>query len=57
MQMIIIRNIGIDRDAAANVPGLATFEVKPWDMREFSIADPHGNLLRSGRASQEIAEG
>jgi catechol 2,3-dioxygenase-like lactoylglutathione lyase family enzyme len=34
--------------AARNVPGLSFFEVKPWNMREFSIHDPHGNLLRFG---------
>lgn len=46
-----------DEYAAANVPGLATFEVKPWDMQEFTIVDPHGNLLRFGCAPQEIDEG
>lgn len=34
--------------AARGVPGLSTFEVKPWDMKEFSVIDPHGNLLRFG---------
>lgn len=40
--------------AARGVPGLSAFEVKPWDMKEFAIIDPHGNLLRFGCAPQEI---
>jgi catechol 2,3-dioxygenase-like lactoylglutathione lyase family enzyme len=40
--------------AARGVPGLSAFEIKPWDMKEFSIHDPHGNLLRFGCAPQEI---
>ena len=31
-----------------NVPGLSPFEVRPWNMKEFYIHDPHGNLLRFG---------
>lgn len=30
------------------VPGLSPFEVRPWNMKEFYIHDPHGNLLRFG---------
>ena len=37
------------------VMGLSTFEVRPWNMKEFTIHDPHGNLLRFGAAPQEIA--
>ena len=40
--------------AARGVPGLSAFEVKPWDMREFHLVDPHGNLLRFGCAPQEF---
>ena len=32
------------------VPKLSAFEVRPWDMKEFYIHDPHGNLLRFGCA-------
>lgn len=31
------------------VPQLTALEVRPWNMEEFSIHDPHGNLLRFGR--------
>lgn len=30
------------------VPGLSSFEVRPWNMKEFYIHDPHGNLLKFG---------
>jgi hypothetical protein len=30
------------------VPRLSPFEVRPWNMKEFYIHDPHGNLLRFG---------
>ncbi len=30
------------------VPGLSALEVRPWNMLEFHIVDPHGNLLRFG---------
>ncbi len=39
-----------------HVPGLTAFEVKPWNMKEFAVTDPHGNLLRFGCAPQEIAD-
>ena len=42
-----------DEFAKRGVPGLSAFEVKPWNMREFAILDPHGNLLRFGCAPQE----
>ncbi|WP_417690050.1 bleomycin resistance protein [Roseibium sp.] len=31
------------------VPGLSDYEVRPWDMKEFYIHDPHGNLLTFAR--------
>lgn len=37
------------------VPRLSGFEVRPWNMKEFYIHDPHGNLLRFGCAPKEIA--
>ncbi|UYN94535.1 MAG: VOC family protein [Enhydrobacter sp.] len=30
------------------VPGLSPFLVRPWNMKEFYIHDPHGNLLKFG---------
>jgi hypothetical protein len=30
------------------VSRLSPFEVRPWNMKEFYIHDPHGNLLRFG---------
>jgi catechol 2,3-dioxygenase-like lactoylglutathione lyase family enzyme len=41
---------------ARGVKKLSTFEVRPWNMKEFHIIDPHGNLLRFGCAPQEIEE-
>lgn len=41
---------------ARGVEGLSDFAVRPWDMKEFYIHDPHGNLLRFGCAPQEIEE-
>ncbi len=40
---------------AAGIPRLSPFEVRPWNMREFYLHDPHGNLLRFGMAPQEQA--
>jgi hypothetical protein len=40
--------------SARTVPGLSAFKVMPWDMKEFIIHDPHGNLLRFGAALQEV---
>lgn len=42
--------------SARGVPGLSAFELKPWDMREFAILDPHGNLLRFGCSPQACPE-
>ena len=36
------------------VPQLSSFEVRPWNMKEFYIFDPHGNLLRFGCAPEEV---
>ena len=36
------------------VPRLSSFELRPWNMKEFYIHDPHGNLLRFGCAPEEI---
>jgi hypothetical protein len=35
------------------VPRLSDFAVRPWNMKEFYIHDPHGNLLRFGAAPEE----
>lgn len=35
--------------SAADVPGLSEFTVRPWNMKEFYIHDPHGILLTFGR--------
>jgi len=32
---------------------LSAFEVRPWNMKEFYVHDPHGNLLRFGIAPEE----
>ncbi|WP_439595516.1 bleomycin resistance protein [Falsiroseomonas sp.] len=34
--------------AARGVPGLSDFALRPWNMHEFHLHDPHGNLLRFG---------
>jgi hypothetical protein len=34
------------------VPTLSPMEVRPWNMEEFYIHDPHGNLLRFARIPQ-----
>lgn len=33
---------------------LSEFTVRPWNMKEFTIHDPHGNLLRFGGAPEEL---
>jgi catechol 2,3-dioxygenase-like lactoylglutathione lyase family enzyme len=40
--------------AARGVPGLTDFTVRPWNMKEFYIHDPHGNLLRFGCNPEEV---
>jgi len=34
--------------SARGVEHLSDFTVRPWNMKEFHILDPHGNLLRFG---------
>jgi hypothetical protein len=38
------------------VPRLSEFSVPPWNMKEFYLHDPHGNLLRFGMASEEATK-
>lgn len=38
---------------ARGVPRLSNFAVRPWNMKEFYIHDPHGNLLKFGCAPEE----
>jgi hypothetical protein len=40
---------------ARGVPGLSKLEAKPWNMLEFQIIDPSGNLLRFGMALEEAS--
>ena len=40
--------------SARNVEKLSPFTVRPWNMKEFYIHDPHGNLLRFCWAPEEI---
>ena len=40
--------------SARGVERLSPFTVRPWNMKEFYIHDPHGNLLRFGCAPEEI---
>ncbi|TDW16759.1 hypothetical protein EV128_1325 [Rhizobium azibense] len=37
---------------AKGVRRLTDMQVRPWNMEEFYIHDPHGNLLRFGRVPQ-----
>lgn len=39
--------------AAREVSNLTEFKVRPWNMKEFYIVDPHGNLLKFGCAPEE----
>jgi catechol 2,3-dioxygenase-like lactoylglutathione lyase family enzyme len=43
-----------DEFKARGVEKLSDFLVRPWNMKEFYIHDPHGNLLRFGCAPEEI---
>jgi catechol 2,3-dioxygenase-like lactoylglutathione lyase family enzyme len=36
------------------VEKLSPFTVRPWNMKEFYVHDPHGNLLRFGCAPEEV---
>jgi catechol 2,3-dioxygenase-like lactoylglutathione lyase family enzyme len=42
-----------DEYRAKSLPHISAFEVRPWNMKEFYIHDPHGNLLRFGMAPEE----
>lgn len=37
-----------DEYSKRGVARLSPFEVRPWNMKEFYIHDPHGNLLKFG---------
>lgn len=43
-----------DEYRANGVATLSDFKVRPWNMKEFYIHDPHGNLLRFGGAPEEL---
>ncbi len=43
-----------DEYLARGVERLSAFTVRLWDMKEFYVHDPHGNLLRFGCAPQEL---
>jgi catechol 2,3-dioxygenase-like lactoylglutathione lyase family enzyme len=53
---IYIRGGGIDalhaEFAERNVPKLTPMTVRPWNMEEFYVWDPHGNILKFGRIPQ-----
>ncbi len=40
--------------SARGVEKLSPFTVRPWNMKEFYVHDPHGNLLRFGCAPEEV---
>ena len=43
-----------DEFKARGVEKLSDFAIRPWNMKEFYVHDPHGNLLRFGCAPEEI---
>lgn len=53
---VYLRGGGIDalhaEFLARGAPDLSPMTVRPWNMEEFHIRDPHGNLLRFGRIPQ-----
>jgi catechol 2,3-dioxygenase-like lactoylglutathione lyase family enzyme len=53
---IYIRGGGIDalhaEFSAHNLPKLTPMTIRPWNMEEFYVFDPHGNLLKFGRIPQ-----
>jgi catechol 2,3-dioxygenase-like lactoylglutathione lyase family enzyme len=53
---IYIRGGGIDvlhaEFTERKLPKLTPMTVRPWDMEEFYVFDPHGNLLKFGRIPQ-----
>lgn len=40
--------------SARGVEKLSPFTVRPWNMKEFYVWDPHGNLLKFGCAPEEV---
>ncbi|MPZ54934.1 MAG: VOC family protein [Rhizobiales bacterium] len=44
-----------DEYRARKIPKLSEFTVRPWNMKEFYVIDPHGNLLRFGCIPEEAA--
>ena len=43
------------RDVITELGGrLSDFTVRPWNMKEFYVHDPHGGLLKFGCAPEEI---
>ena len=44
-----------DEYKARAVPKLTEFTVRRWNMKEFYVVDPHGNLLRFGCSPEETA--
>lgn len=58
--IVYIRGGGVDEIHAAfskkSPPGLGAYELKPWNMKEFHLRDPHGNLLRFGRIPPKSAQ-
>lgn len=40
--------------SARGIATLSEFEVRPWNMKEFYVWDPHGNLLKFGAAPEEL---
>lgn len=53
---VYLRGGGIDRLHAEftsrAVKSLSEMTVRPWNMEEFYVSDPHGNLLKFGRVPQ-----
>ena len=43
-----------DEYRARGVPKLSEFTIRPWNMKEFYVIDPHGNLLRFGCIPEEV---
>ena len=43
-----------DEYRVKGVERLSDFAVRPWNMKEFYIRDPHGNLLKFGGAPEEL---
>jgi len=52
---VYIRGSGVDalydEFAKCAIDTLSPFIAHPWQMKEFQVHDPHGNLLRFGRSA------